>query len=114
MGGEDGPFSVMDLQMQVRAGTLKASDIVRKVEGGSQFMAQEVPGLFSDKEWMTAVLLSFFLGFVGGDRFYLGQAGLGIVKLLTCGGLGIWSLIDFIMIVMNKMPDSQGRPLRKT
>lgn len=65
------------------------------------------------KSWMTALLLSFFLGGFGGDRFYLGYTGLGIAKLLTLGACGIWSLIDFIMIVMNKMPDAEGRPLAK-
>ncbi|MGL4831872.1 MAG: TM2 domain-containing protein [Propionibacteriaceae bacterium] len=66
----------------------------------------------SDKSKTTALLLSFFLGIFGIDRFYLGYTGLGIVKLLF-GWLtfGIWPLIDFILIVMDKMPDSNGRPL---
>ncbi|MFT4189468.1 MAG: NINE protein [Aeromicrobium sp.] len=71
-------------------------------------------GQFSDKEWLPTVLISFFLGGLGVDRFYLGYTGLGIAKLLTCGGCGVWSLIDFIMIIMDKIPDAQGRPLRKS
>lgn len=67
----------------------------------------------SDKEWLTALLLSFFVGGLGVDRFYLGYTGLGVAKLLTGGGCGIWALIDFIMIVMNKIPDAEGRPLKK-
>lgn len=65
------------------------------------------------KQWMVALLLSFFLGGLGVDRFYLGYTGLGIAKLLTFGGCGIWALIDFIMIIMNKLPDANGQPLAK-
>lgn len=61
----------------------------------------------------TAFLLSYFLGFVGADRFYLGYTGLGVLKLLTCGGLGIWALIDIIMIGIGSMKDAQGRPLER-
>ena len=43
----------------------------------------------------TTALLACFLGSLGIDRFYLGQTGLGIVKLITGGGCGLWALIDF-------------------
>lgn len=65
------------------------------------------------KSWLTTVLLSFFLGGLGVDRFYLGYTGLGIAKLLTIGGCGIWALIDFIMILMNKIPDANGVELKR-
>lgn len=51
-----------------------------------------------DKKWIVALLLSIFLGGLGVDRFYMGYVWQGILKLITLGGLGIWSLIDIIMI----------------
>lgn len=60
----------------------------------------------------TAFLLSYFAGTFGADRFYLGQTGLGIAKLLTCGGLGVWALIDIILIGMGKMRDNEGNSLQ--
>jgi hypothetical protein len=113
MGSEDGPHTVLDLQMMVRNGSLKCNTLLRKESGGMWFPASDVPGLFSDKDWLTVLLLSFFLGGLGIDRFYLGHTGLGVVKLLTLGGCGIWALIDLILVATGKMLDSNGLPLKK-
>lgn len=115
LGSEEGPFTVLDLQMQARSGALQASTLVRKsgTEAASWFAASEVPGVFSEREWTTTLLISFFLGGIGIDRFYLGYTGLGVLKLLTLGGCGIWALIDFVMIAMGNLKDAKGLPLRK-
>jgi TM2 domain-containing membrane protein YozV len=50
------------------------------------------------KDPQTALIISIFLGGYGIDRFYIGDTGLGVGKLLTCGGLGIWAIIDWFNI----------------
>ena len=63
------------------------------------------------KSKMVALLLSIFLGELGIDRVYLGYIGLGILKLLTGGGLGIWWLVDLILIATGKMKTKDGQEL---
>ena len=113
MGAEAGPFTVADLQAQSRAGLVKSNTMARRADGtGSWFLASEIPGLFSNREFVPTLLISIFLGTFGVDRFYLGYTGLGVLKLITCGGFGIWTLIDIILIATDKLPDATGLPLR--
>lgn len=65
------------------------------------------------KSQLTAVLLSFFLGALGIDRFYLGYTGIGILKLLTLGVFGILSLIDFIRILIGDLKPKGGEYAKK-
>lgn len=62
------------------------------------------------KNKLTAILLSIFTGGLGIDRFYLGYTGLGVVKLLTAGGFGIWAIIDLIMICTGSLRPADGSP----
>jgi len=61
-----------------------------------------------EKSWVTTALLCVFLGTLGIHRFYTGKIGTGILQLLTCGGLGIWTLIDYIFILTGEFKDSKG------
>lgn len=110
LGAEQGPYEYGQLAQMAVAGSIRSDTMVR-TSSGQWFPVKQVPGVFSDKEFLTTAIISWFLGALGVDRFYLGYTGLGIAKLLTCGGLGVWALIDFILILLRKVPDANGRPL---
>ena len=50
------------------------------------------------KDPSTSLIVSILVGSLGIDRFIIGDTGMGVGKLLTCGGLGIWAIIDWFMI----------------
>ena len=75
----------------------------------SQCQADSGSGNVSEKGFVPTVLLCFFLGFLGIHRFYVGKIGTGILMILTVGGLGIWTLVDFIIIVTGAFRDKHGR-----
>ncbi len=66
---------------------------------------------FSHRDQTITFILSWLVGIFGVDRFYMGQIGLGLLKLLTCGGLGIWALIDTVIIGCGGMRDEDGNSL---
>ena len=111
MGHEQGPVNYAQLQQMAISGQVRGDTLIRSAESPMPFPARQVPGLFSNSEWLTALLLSIFLGSFGIDRFYVGQIGLGILKLLTCGGFYVWWLVDIILIATRNFRDSNGRPL---
>ena len=65
----------------------------------------------SPKSFVATWLFAWLLGGFGADRFYLGKIGTAVLKLVTLGGLGIWALIDLILVLAGKTTDKQGRPL---
>ncbi len=63
----------------------------------------------SEKSRLAALLLCLFLGWLGVHRFYVGKIGTGVLMIFTFGGLGIWTLIDLIMIIVGGFKDVDGK-----
>lgn len=110
-GQPDQAVDTSTLQMWARSGVIRPDTLILDVQNNMTYSASQIPSVFSAKSYVVALLLSFFLGYLGVDRFYLGHTGIGIAKLLTLGGCGIWALIDFILIAIRKVADSEGNPL---
>jgi TM2 domain-containing membrane protein YozV len=68
----------------------------------------------SEKGFVPTLLLCLLLGGLGIHRFYVGKIGTGILQILTLGGLGIWVLIDLIMIAVGSFTDKSGLPIKSS
>ena len=73
--------------------------------------AQEMQQMNSDKDWIVTLVLAILVGGLGIDRFYSGSILLGVLKLVTLGGLGLWWLIDLIMLITGNYKDGDGNPI---
>ena len=71
-----------------------------------------VQAAVSEKGFVPALLLAILLGGLGVHRFYVGKIGTGILMIVTLGGLGIWTLVDIIMIAVGAFTDKQGLPIK--
>ena len=65
----------------------------------------------SSRSYVLTLLLAYFLGTFGVHRFYTGYVLIGVIQLLTLGGLCIWTFIDLVSLVLNKYKDADGHEL---
>ena len=87
----------------LRAAQLEEADKKRQ-----QLIKQYDKGI-SDIDFLPTLLICIFLGGLGIHRFFVGKTGTGILMLVTIGGLGIWWIIDIILIVTGSFTDIEGR-----
>lgn len=77
--------------------------------GNRTFFRHNVPCIkYSDQYFTTTLLYSILLGFLGMDRFCLGQTGTAVGKLLTLGGVGIWWVVDIVLLITNNLTPEDG------
>ncbi|MCB9234496.1 MAG: TM2 domain-containing protein [Bacteroidia bacterium] len=86
------------LALKIVRGKLKKD--VRRIKKGKKTTAGD--------NQLVALLLCFFVGYLGIHRFYLGYIGLGVLELLTGGLCGILTLIDFIRIILGTLKPKGG------
>jgi hypothetical protein len=105
--GAEHKLSTEELRMWAQAAKITGDSVVGDSKG-EHWQAKQIPGVFSQKDWVVALVLSIVVGSLGVDRFYLGKVGTGILKLVTFGGLGIWWLVDLVLIALKKLDDKDG------
>nr|XP_016935100.1 TM2 domain-containing protein CG11103 [Drosophila suzukii] len=77
--------------------------------GNRTFLRAGIPCVrYTDHYFVTTLIYSMLLGFLGMDRFCLGQTGTAVGKLLTMGGVGVWWIIDVILLITNNLLPEDG------
>ncbi|TXJ49835.1 TM2 domain-containing protein [Brachyspira aalborgi] len=70
-------------------------------------------GNVSEKSWGTCLMLFIFLGWIAAHRFYAGKVGTAILYIITLNGIGIWWLIDLILILSKNFKDNENKLIKK-
>lgn len=73
---------------------------------------QNIQAQKSTVEFTPMILLCYFVGIFGIHRFYADRIGTGILMLLTLGGFGLWTMVDFVMIATANFKDGNGRVIK--
>lgn len=111
----------VDIHVERGAYADKVADTVKKILNGEEVedyvapvsAAPEAGNGVSNRSWKTTFWLSFFFGYLGIHRYYVGKVGTGILYNVTFGLFGIGSLVDFIKICCGKFTDKQGNIIVK-
>lgn len=111
----------VDIHVERGAYADKVADTVKKILNGEEVedyvapvsAAPEAGDGVSDRSWKTTFWLSFFFGYLGIHRYYVGKVGTGILYNVTFGLFGIGSFVDFIKICCGKFTDKQGNYIVK-
>lgn len=102
-----GPYGFLQLRTMIANRQVVGTTQVWTA-GGPWVPASELPGLRSAKRWDIALGLSLYCGYLGLDRFYLGDVRMGLAKMLTLGGFGIWWVADVIQVANQRARDARG------
>ena len=89
-----------------------ANYVVPPVQVQVQSAPQNPADDSSQKSWLATFLLCFFFGVIGIHRFYVGRTGSAIAMILTLGGLGLWTIVDFIVILFGNFKDGDGKKIK--
>ena len=98
----------------------KLNDLLRdKVITQEEFDSQKEKLLDSSTktnsiDWLALFLLTFFVGVLGVHRFYVGKIGTGVLMLITLGGLGVWFLVDLLLVVTGQFTNKDGQKIPRT
>lgn len=65
------------------------------------------------RNWVVLLILSLFFFWIAADRFYMGRYGSAFLKIITFGGFGFWTIIDWVLVLTNNMKDENGRVAAK-